>query len=180
MGKSISQILIEKMQLERYKQLHSKNDTSKESKKLYMYQNITTFDVILPRATNSGRKIITGREKFVGGEWYKQVPELMCLNEIFTPETQESKKEENLASKTPDAVKPQESQPLVGEATMPEKEKILLTEIPEIYKEEGKVEYVMKQDNEQVLQESEEDKKEAKKKKLIKESGAIKGVKFFN
>jgi hypothetical protein len=179
LGKTISQILIEKMQTERYKQLQNKNDTSKESKKLYMYQNITTFDVILPRATNSGRKIITGREKFVGGEWYKQVPELMCLNEIFSPEAQEAKKEENLVPKAPDAVKPSEPQ-LVGESTMAEKEKILLTEIPEVYKEEGKVEYVMKQDNEQVLQESEEDKKEAKKKKLIKESGAIKGVKFFN
>lgn len=171
MGKSISQILIEKLQVERYRQLQDRQiDKAKESKKLYMYQNITTRDVILPRPTHSGRTVVGGREKFVGGECYKQVSELMCLNEILAAEKE---KPEVLLENT--VVKVEESK---GEVIVADKkEQILLTEIPEIYKEEGKVEYVMKSDNEQILQES-DDKKEAKKKKLIKESG-ISGVKFF-
>lgn len=79
---------------------------------LYIYQNITGADLLLPRPTKAGRLSVGPREKFVGDSYYKMMREVICLQEVQAPMSQ----------------------------TPPEEQ--LLTEVPPIVTHEGKVEYV--------------------------------------
>jgi len=111
----------------------ARRDTRMAGEGLYIFQNITGADLILPRPTKSGRRTVGPREKFIGDSYYKQMKEVVCLQEIEAP-TQE--------------VKP----------PMPEQQ--LLTEVPPTITHEGKVEYVQKQPDQKPLTEDEKKKQD--------------------
>jgi hypothetical protein len=57
---------------------------------LFIYQNITGADLMLPRPTKSGRRTVGPREKFMGDSYYKTLKDVVCLQEI-TPNMPEQK-----------------------------------------------------------------------------------------
>jgi hypothetical protein len=52
---------------------------------LYIYQNLTAAELILPRPTRSGRRSVGPREKFMGDSLYKTMREVACLQEVEAP-----------------------------------------------------------------------------------------------
>jgi hypothetical protein len=56
---------------------------------LYIYQNITNSELRLPRPTRSGRLSVGPREKFMGDSYYKSLKDVICLQEIESPMSQQ-------------------------------------------------------------------------------------------
>lgn len=52
---------------------------------LYIFQNITGADLMLPRPTTAGRTRVGPREKFIGDSYYKTMREVVCLQEVQAP-----------------------------------------------------------------------------------------------
>jgi len=52
---------------------------------LYIYQNITGADLMLSRPTKAGRRTVGPREKFIGDSYYKNMKEVVCLQEVQAP-----------------------------------------------------------------------------------------------
>jgi hypothetical protein len=98
----------------------------------YIFENRTKSDLILPKPTNEGKKVVRSGERFTGDNYFFQcVPSLLSY---------------------------------VGEVDM--EKKILLTEQPPVYTENGKVEYVSVNDEQKLVEQTT---KEKAKSKLIVE-----------
>lgn len=94
-----------------------KRDNQMQGEGLFIYQNITGADLMLPRPTKAGRKTVGPREKFIGDSYYKTMKEVVCIQTI------------------------QEI-----ESNMPtQQEQKLITEVPPTVTHEGKVEFVQTQ-----------------------------------
>lgn len=52
---------------------------------LYLFQNLTNSDYFLPRPTKAGRKMVGPRQKFIGDSYYKKLKDIVCLQEIEKP-----------------------------------------------------------------------------------------------
>jgi len=70
---------------------------------LFLYQNISNADMLLPKPTKAGRLKVGPHEKFLGDSYFKNIRELACLQEI--KETVVA--EEKLITETPPTVTPQ-------------------------------------------------------------------------
>ncbi len=101
---------------QRRERMLQKRDKQMQGEGLFIFQNITGADLMLPRPTKSGRRTVGPREKFIGDSYYKTMKDVVCLQEV------------------------QSEMP-----TQNQLEQKLLTEIPPIITHNGKVEYVEKQ-----------------------------------
>ncbi len=70
---------------QRRDQRRAKAQASMAGEGMYIYQNITNSDIYLPRPTHAGRRMVGPREKFIGDSYYKNIKELMCLQEVIAP-----------------------------------------------------------------------------------------------
>lgn len=52
---------------------------------MYIFQNITNSDLFLSRPTKAGRRMIGPRQKFVGDSYYKNMKDIICLQEVEKP-----------------------------------------------------------------------------------------------
>lgn len=93
-----------------------KREANLHGEGMFVFQNITGADLMLPRPTKSGRRIVGPREKFIGDSYYKTMKDIVCLQEV------------------------QSEMPALNQP-----EQKLLTEVPPTISHDGKVEYVQKQ-----------------------------------
>jgi hypothetical protein len=105
-----------------------KRDTKMQGEGLYIFQNITGADLMLPRPTKSGRRTVGPREKFIGDSYYKTMKEVACIQEV----------QSDMPTQQP--------------------EQKLLTEVPPTVTHDGKVEYVQVQPGVKPLNENEKKK----------------------
>ena len=107
---------------------------------VYIYQNITGADLMLPRPTKSGRRTVGPREKFIGDSYYKTMKEVACLQEVQAP--MQPQQEQQLLTEVPPTVthdgkveyvqKQPEQKPLTEDEKkkLEKQQDVLLTESP--------------------------------------------------
>jgi hypothetical protein len=126
-----------------------KRDAHMAGDGLYIFQNITGADLMLPRPTKAGRRTVGPREKFIGDSYYKQMKEVVCLQEVQAP------------------------------METANQEQKLLTEVPPTVTHEGKVEYVQKQPGQKPLTEDKKkDNKNEQEDVLLTES-PLEGIRIM-
>ena len=67
---------------QRRERMLQKRNAQMSGEGVYIFQNITGADLMLPRPTKSGRKMVGPREKFIGDSYYKTLKEVACLQEV--------------------------------------------------------------------------------------------------
>lgn len=127
-----------------------KRETQMHGDGLYIFQNITGADLMLPRPTKSGRRTVGPREKFMGDSYYKTMKDVICLQEV------------------------QSEMPTPNQS-----EQKLLTEVPPIVTHEGKVEYVQAQPNVKPLNENEKKKQQVAPSEVLLTEQPLEGVRIM-
>lgn len=74
---------------QRREKMKAKAQAAMHGEGLYIYQNITNSELHLPRPTKSGRRTVGPREKFMGDSYYKSLKDVLCLQEIESPMSQQ-------------------------------------------------------------------------------------------
>jgi hypothetical protein len=114
---------------QRRERMLEKRDARMHGEGLYIFQNITGADLMLPRPTKAGRRTVGPREKFIGDSYYKTMKDVACLQEVQSEMT-----------------------------TSNQQEQTLLTEVPPTVTHNGKVEYIQKQPGIKPINENEKNK----------------------
>lgn len=127
-----------------------KRDTNMQGEGLYIFQNITGADLMLPRPTKAGRRTVGPREKFIGDSYYKTMKDVVCLQEV------------------------QSDMP-----TLNQPEQKLLTEVPPTVTHEGKVEYVQKQPGVKPLNENDKKKPGATPQDVLLTEQPLEGIRIM-
>lgn len=104
---------------------------------MYIFQNITNSDLFLARPTKAGRRMIGPRQKFIGDSYYKNTKDIICLQEVEKPM---SEQKQVLLTEVPPTVTTQgtveyiqnnpELKPLNEELEEEKTKEILLNESP--------------------------------------------------